>query len=82
MSLEAVKAAKERGMTVSCDFNFRGKLWQYGKTASEVMSDLVQYVDIGIANEEDCQKSQGITADINVESDILDIAKGLANFRL
>ncbi|PCI51752.1 MAG: 2-dehydro-3-deoxygluconokinase [Alphaproteobacteria bacterium] len=75
MSMEAVKAAKEHGVTVSCDFNFRGKLWKYGKTAPEVMTDLVKYVDIGIANEEDCQKSLGITADIDVESGKLDTTK-------
>ena len=75
LSLEAVKAAKQNGVTVSCDFNFRGKLWKYGKTAPEVMSELVKYVDVGIANEEDCQKSLGITADVRVESGELDTAK-------
>jgi len=53
LSLECVKAAQDAGLTVSCDFNFRGKLWKYGKTAPEVMRDLVKYVDVGIANEED-----------------------------
>ncbi len=75
LSLEAVKAAKERDITVSCDFNFRGKLWKYGKTAPEVMTELVRYVDVGIANEEDCQKSLGISADVHVESGELDISK-------
>ncbi len=75
MSLEAVKAAKQAGVTVSCDFNYRGKLWKYGKTAPEVMTDLVKYVDVGIANEEDCQKSLGIEADVHVESGELDTAK-------
>ena len=75
LSLEAIKAAKEHGLTVSCDFNFRGKLWKYGKTAPEVMTDLVKYVDVGIANEEDCQKSLGIAADVDVESGKLDTAK-------
>ena len=75
LSLEAVKAAKEAGVTVSCDFNFRGKLWKWGKTAPEVMTDLVKYVDVGIANEEDCQKSLGITVDVDVESGELDTAK-------
>lgn len=68
LSMECVKAAQEAGLTVSCDFNFRGKLWKYGKTAPEVMSDLVKYVDVGIANEEDCQKSLGISVDVDVES--------------
>jgi len=75
LSLEAVKAAKQAGVTVSCDFNFRGKLWKWGKTAPEVMTELVKYVDVGIANEEDCQKSLGITVDVDVESGELDTAK-------
>ena len=75
LSLESVKAAKANGVTVSCDFNFRGKLWNYGKTAPEVMNELVKYVDVGIANEEDCQKSLGISAGVHVESGELDIAK-------
>ena len=68
LSLECVKAAQAAGVTVSCDFNFRGKLWKYGKTAPDVMRDLVRYVDVGIANEEDCQKSLGISVDVDVES--------------
>ena len=48
-------------MTVSCDYNFRKKLWNYGKTAPEVMGKLVQFVDVGIANEEDCQRSLGVS---------------------
>ena len=75
LSLESVKAAKERGVTVSCDFNFRGKLWKYGKSAPEVMNELVKYVDVGIANEEDCQKSLGISAGVHVESGELDTSK-------
>jgi 2-dehydro-3-deoxygluconokinase len=75
LSLESVRAARERGVTVSCDFNFRGKLWKYGKTAPEVMRELVECVDVGIANEEDCQKSLGITADVHVESGELDTRK-------
>lgn len=75
LSLEAVKAAKEMGLTVSCDFNYRGKLWNYGKSSIEIMSELVKYVDVGIANEEDCQKSLGITVDVDIESGKLDIDK-------
>lgn len=75
VSLEAVAAAKAAGVTVSCDFNFRGKLWKYGKSAPEVMTELVEYVDVGIANEEDCQKSLGVTVDIDVESGKLDPRK-------
>ncbi len=73
LSLDAVKAAKTKGVTVSCDFNFRGKLWKYGKSAPEVMRELVKYVDVGIANEEDCQKSLNISVDdVHVESGELD----------
>ena len=68
LSMECVQEAQKAGLTVSCDFNFRGKLWKYGKTAPEVMRDLVKYVDVGIANEEDCQKSLGISVDVDVES--------------
>lgn len=75
LSLEAVKAAQAAGVTVSCDFNFRGKLWKYGKSAPEVMGELVKYVDVGIANEEDCQKSLGIEVDVDVASGELDTAK-------
>ena len=75
LSLAACKAAKDAGVTVSCDFNFRGKLWKYGKTAPEVMRELVRHVDVGIANEEDCQKSLGISVDVDVESGELDTTK-------
>lgn len=75
LSLESVKAAKSKGVTVSCDFNYRSKLWAWGKTAPEVMPDLVRHVDIGIANEEDCQKSLGISADVDVNRGDLDTAK-------
>lgn len=75
LSLESVRAAKNAGVTVSCDFNFRGKLWKWGKSAPEVMTELVRFVDVGIANEEDCQKSLGITADVDVESGELDTTK-------
>jgi 2-dehydro-3-deoxygluconokinase len=59
---ETVKKAKEKGVTVSCDLNYRGKLWKWGKTAGEVMSGLVKYVDIAIANEEDAEMVFGIKA--------------------
>ena len=67
LSLQSVKAAKQKGVTVSCDLNYRKKLWKYGKKAEEVMCELVKYVDIAIANEEDCQKSLGIKLDVAVE---------------
>jgi 2-dehydro-3-deoxygluconokinase len=60
LSLEAVKSAREKGITVSCDYNYRKNLWRYGKKAPEVMREIVANVNIGIANEEDCQKALGI----------------------
>lgn len=75
LCLEAVRAAKQQGVTVSCDFNYRSKLWNYGKSAPEIMNELVRYVDVGIANEEDCQKSLGITVDVDVAGGSLDASK-------
>jgi len=72
LSMESVKAAKEKGITVSCDLNYRKNLWKYGKKAAEVMGELAKYVDVAIANEEDVQKSLEITVDVNVESGELD----------
>ena len=63
LSLVALKKAKAAGATVSCDYNFRKKLWRYGKTAPEVMRELVRFVDVGIANEEDCQRSLDVKVD-------------------
>ncbi len=60
LSLYAVKEAQKRGIKVSLDLNYRKKLWLYGKSATEVMTELVKHVDVIIANEEDCQKSLGI----------------------
>jgi len=75
LSLEAVKKAREKGITVSCDLNYRGKLWKYGKSAPEVMGGLVKYADIVIGNEEDCQKSLGVEVNIDVESGELQAEK-------
>ena len=75
LSLESVKVAKEKGITVSCDLNYRKNLWKYGKKAAEVMRELAKYVDVAIANEEDVQKSLEITMDVDVESGDLDREK-------
>ena len=75
LSMESVKEAKKRGITVSCDLNYRKNLWKYGKKASEVMRELAKYVDVAIANEEDVQKSLEITVDVDVESGELDRSK-------
>jgi 2-dehydro-3-deoxygluconokinase len=64
---EAILAAREMGVTVSTDLNYRAKLWKWGKTAGEVMSDLVSMCDLALGNEEDAEKVFGIKAP---ESDI------------
>lgn len=58
--LEGVKAANEKGITVSCDLNYRKNLWKYGKKPSEVMPELVAGCDIILGNEEDAEKVFGI----------------------
>jgi len=63
LSLKAVQVAKAKGLTVSCDYNYRKNLWKYGQAAPQVMAELVQYVDVGIANEEDCQRALGISVE-------------------
>ncbi len=60
--LDAVKSCREKGVTVSCDLNFRKNLWTTEK-AGKVMGELVKYVDVCIANEEDAEKVFGIKAD-------------------
>ncbi|MFX0027325.1 MAG: PfkB family carbohydrate kinase, partial [Candidatus Hermodarchaeota archaeon] len=60
--LNAVKVAKSKGITISCDLNYRSKLWNYGRTASEVIPELIKYCDIAIGNEEDAEKVLGIKA--------------------
>jgi len=75
LSLEAVGAARQKGLTVSCDLNYRKNLWKWGKPATEVMRELVRFVDIAIANEEDVQMSLGIQAKVDVHSGSLDRAQ-------
>jgi len=61
VSLEAVRAAKAAGLTVSCDLNYRKKLWTR-EQARQTMTELVKYVDVIISNEEDAYDVFGITA--------------------
>ena len=75
LSLEAVKAARSKGITVSCDYNYRKNLWRYGKKAPEVMREIVSNASIGIANEEDCQKALGIEIDADVSKGKLDVER-------
>lgn len=68
-TLAACKAAKAHGVQISCDLNYRKKLWTKEK-AKKVMTDLMQYVDVLIANEEDASDVFGIKAEAT------DITKG------
>ena len=75
LSLESVQEAKKRGITVSCDLNYRKNLWKYGKDAQEIMCIIAAMSDVLIANEEDVQKSLGISIDVDVESGKIDSSK-------
>jgi len=83
--LEACKKAKAKGITISCDLNYRNKLWSKEK-AGQVMSKLCEYVDVCIANEEDANDVFGIkakdtdvtTGKVNHEG-YKDVAKQLAD---
>src|ERR1700675_88274 len=75
LALEAAKKAQARGITVSCDLNYRKNLWKWGKPAAEVMRELVKNIDIAIANEEDVQMALGIEAEVDVHSGKLDRAQ-------
>lgn len=60
--VEACKAAKVRGIKISCDLNYRGKLWTR-EEARETMTELAKYIDVCISNEEDAKDVFGIEAD-------------------
>jgi 2-dehydro-3-deoxygluconokinase len=69
ITLEAVKTAKEKGVTVSCDLNYRKNLWSKAK-AGEVMGKLMPFVGLCIANEEDA-------ADVfNIHAQNTDVTSG------
>lgn len=61
ISVDAVKAAKKDGLTVSCDINYRSKLWSAQK-ARPIMTEIMKYVDVCIGNEEDAEIVFGIKA--------------------
>lgn len=75
LALESARKAREKGITVSCDLNYRKNLWKWGKPAAAVMSEMVRHVDVAIANEEDVQMALGIKADVDVHSGKLDHAQ-------
>lgn len=67
--MEAIRAARRNGLTVSVDLNYRAKLWKWGKNAGEVMEEMVSLCQVAIGNEEDAEKVFGIHADgVNVKS--------------
>ncbi len=72
-TIEALKKCKEKGVTVSCDLNYRKKLWKWGKEPIEVMPEIAKYIDYMIANEEDCQKCLGIEMETGVDSGKLNV---------
>ena len=72
LALESACKARAAGVTVSCDLNYRKNLWKWGKKAPEVMRELIKFVDVGIANEEDVQEALGIKAAVDVHSGQLD----------
>jgi len=72
LTLEALRAARASRLTVSVDLNFRAKLWDYGKSAPEVMRDVVRLADLVVGNEEDCQKALGLGAAADAASGRLD----------
>jgi 2-dehydro-3-deoxygluconokinase len=74
LSIESVQAARAKGITVSCDLNYRKNLWKYGKAPKDVMPEILKQADYCIANEEDCQASLGIHVDVDVHSGQLDRA--------
>jgi len=73
---EAVQTAHEMGLTVSCDLNYRSKLWKWGTQPRDVMPGMVKYCDVAIGNEEDAGKSLGIHApDTDVTSGVVEAEK-------
>ena len=59
---EGCRTARDLGITISCDLNYRAKLWKWGRPAGEVMAELAPYCDLIIANEEDADTVFGIRA--------------------
>src|SRR5215207_3469092 len=75
LATEGARRARAKGITVSCDYNYRKNLWRYGKKPPEIMRKLVALATVGIANEEDCQKALGIEVDVDVKSGELEHGK-------
>lgn len=76
---QATQAAEDLGVTVSCDLNYRAKLWKWGARAKEVMSGLVSHCDVVIANEEDAEMVFGVVApEIDVQRGRVDARQYVA----
>ena len=82
ISLEAVKTARKMGLTISCDLNFRKKLWRWepgtgsNALAAKTMGGMLPFVDLLIANEEDVQDVLGISCDaVDTSSGNIDVQK-------
>jgi len=73
VTLEAVKAASEAGLKISCDLNYRAKLWTR-EEAEKTMSELMPYVDVCIANEEDAEMVFGIKSGSDIESGDINVS--------
>jgi len=75
VTIEAVQAARANGVTVSCDLNYRKKLWNR-EQAEKAMTQVLQNVDVAIANEEDAEMVFGIKAGgTDVHAGMLDVAE-------
>jgi 2-dehydro-3-deoxygluconokinase len=75
LALESVRQAHNAGLTISCDLNYRKNLWKWGKTAREVLPELVKFTDVLIANEEDVQVALGLELKVDVHSGQLDLGQ-------
>jgi 2-dehydro-3-deoxygluconokinase len=72
LAMEGMHQAREHGMTVSCDLNYRKNLWKWGRSAVQVMTGLAKQADVLIANEEDVQMALGLGSVADVKSGALD----------
>jgi len=72
LALESVHKARDAGLTVSCDLNYRKNLWKWGKPARDVMPEFLKLTDVLIANEEDIQTALGLEVEVDVQSGQLD----------
>ncbi|HEU5147874.1 MAG TPA: sugar kinase [Chryseosolibacter sp.] len=79
--LEALRAARKKGLTVSGDINYRRNLWQYGKTAKDVMPELISYCDVVIAGITDMENCGSVTGE-SFEKACANFGKKFGNVRI